>query len=84
MAMASEESAGRALRDWMQSSDPVDEAAIERGVAWLDSLGTELETVELARREFNRAIESLEKMPLEQGAKDDLARLASFVIEREF
>ena len=84
MAMASEEPAGRALRDWMKSSDPVDEAAIECGVAWLDSLGTEVETIELARREFNRAIESLEKMPLKQGAKDDLARLASFVIEREF
>jgi len=84
MAMSSDEPAGRALREWMESGDPVDEAAILRGVDWLDSLGTEKKTIELARGEFHRAIESLEKMPLETAAKEDLARLASFVVEREF
>lgn len=84
MAMASEAPAGRALREWMKSDDPVDEAAIRRGVDWLDALGAEKETLDLARREFDRAIESLEKAPLEEAAKDDLARVASFVVERQF
>jgi geranylgeranyl diphosphate synthase type I len=84
MAMASPEPAGRALREWMGSHEPVDEPAIRRGVDWLDSLGTETATIDLARREFNRAIESLEKVPLEESARDDLARLATFVVEREF
>ena len=84
MNMASDEPAGRALREWMKSRDTVDDEAIRRGVDWLDSLGMEQETIDLARREFNRAIESLEKIPLEENAKDDLVRLASFVVEREF
>ena len=84
MAIASGEPAGRALREWMASTDPVDEAAILRGVDWLDALGVEKKTIDVARREFNRAIESLDKIDLEENAKEDLTRLASFVIEREF
>ena len=84
MAMASGEPAGRALRQWMASDEPVDEAAVARGVEWLDSLDTETETISLARREFRRAIENLDKVPFEEGARNDLVRLASFVVEREF
>ncbi len=84
MAMASEEAPGHALREWMNSDEPVDEASIRRGVHWLDSLGTETATIELARREFNRAIESLDKVPFEERAREDLERLARFVVEREF
>jgi geranylgeranyl diphosphate synthase type I len=84
MAMASEEPAGAALREWMESDEPVDEMTIARGVEWLDSLGTEKATLDLARVEFDRAIESLDKVRLQDGARDDLAQLASFVVEREF
>jgi geranylgeranyl diphosphate synthase type I len=84
MAMSSDRSAGRALREWMRSEDEVDEAAINRGVDWLDSLGTERATIALARTELDRALESLEKMTLGPDAKSELADLANFVVEREF
>jgi geranylgeranyl diphosphate synthase type I len=84
MAMASDQTAGRALREWMQSDEEVDEDAINRGVEWLDSLETEGATIALARRELERALESLEKMTLVPDAKAELAELARFVVEREF
>ena len=84
MAMASDQAAGRALREWMQSKEVVDEEAINRGVDWLDSLGTERATIALARRELDRALQSLEKMALVPDAKVELVDLASFVVEREF
>lgn len=84
MAMTSGEAAGSALREWMESDVVVDELAIDRGVEWLDSLGTEAATIAVANRELNRALECLERTPLAQDAKSELAELANFVIEREF
>lgn len=84
MGLAADSPDGRALRDWMQSSEVADSAAIRRGLGWLDALGTEKATIELARRELSRALDCLEKADLEPAAKTELRKLASFVVEREF
>jgi len=84
MAMHSDLPAGRALRDFMQSEGRVDDETIARGVAWLDALGTERATIDLAHRELDRALASLDDNPLASTAHAELAQLARFVIERAF
>ena len=84
MAMSSNAPPGRALRNFMRADEPVDEAAIVRGVEWLDALETERATIEVAHRELDRALASLDASPLTPHARADLAQLARFVIEREF
>jgi len=83
-AMTSDAPAGRALRDWMRSDAVVDDEAIERGIGHLESLGTEEATVALAQQQLGRALECLERGALDSHSGDELARLARFVVEREF
>ena len=84
MAMASEDAAGRAMREWMGSNEVVDSAAIDRGMAWLDAVGAERATVELARRELDRALGLLDEADPVEESKRELVALARFVVEREF
>ena len=84
MTLASDSAAGRALEGWMRSDETASEEAIARGVDWLESVGAERATRELARRELERALECLEKGPLEPEARAELSRLATFVVERDF
>jgi geranylgeranyl diphosphate synthase type I len=84
MAMRESTPAGRALRAFMESHEPVDEAAIVRAMAWLDELGTEGATIELARCELDQALARLDSAPLAAAARTELAQLGRFVIERAF
>ena len=84
VAASSDSAAGRELRGLLQSSEPLDEATIARGVEWLDATGAEQATVALAQRELDRALAALDTVPLAGDARDELRELASFVAERQF
>ena len=84
VGVSSDSAAGRELRTLLQGSEPLDEAAIARGVEWLDATGAQQATVALARRELDRALAALDAAPLADDARDELRELAAFVAERQF
>lgn len=81
---SSESTAGGELRALLAGDEPIDDTQIARGLEWLDSTGAEQATVALARRELDRAYAALDSAGLENDARDELAELASFVVDREF
>ena len=84
IAAASDSSAGRELRVLLQGSEPLDEAAILRGVESLDATAAEPATVALARKELALAYAALDEAEIERDARDQLCELASFVVDRQF
>jgi geranylgeranyl diphosphate synthase type I len=62
----------------------VDDAACARGVALLEACGAERRTREVAERQIAAARCALARAPIADTTREELAELASFVVEREF
>ncbi len=84
VAAACDSAAGGELRLLLRGREPLDEAAIARGVECLDATGAEKATLELAQRELDHALSCLARAPLASGAREALRELALFVVDREF
>ena len=72
------------LRALVASPGPLAEDALARGVELLAACGAEAHTRAEARRQIAIARSALARAPIEDGARQELLELASFVVEREF
>jgi len=80
---AHEGAAGTELRALLAQREPLSEREVARGVALLEATDAEARTLELARRELERALASLERGAFEPVAREALRELAVFVVARE-
>lgn len=72
------------LRALVASDAPTDDAFVARGLALLAACDAERRTRAEAERQIEAARRALARAPIEAHTREELAELASFVVEREF
>jgi geranylgeranyl diphosphate synthase type I len=72
------------LRALVASDAPADDAFVARGMALLAACDAERRTRAEAERQIEAARRALARAPIEDHTREELAELASFVVEREF
>ena len=82
-ALGSGTEEARALRGWMGSQEPADEASVARALAWVESTGAADATRRVAAEELARAEGALAGARIEPEARAELLALARFTVERD-
>jgi geranylgeranyl diphosphate synthase type I len=59
------------------------DAEVKEAMEFLDDCGARYETMEMAEKELAAALDALERAPMEDGARHQLAVVARYVVERD-
>ncbi len=81
-AAASGNTAGAMVRDLLRGEEDLKELDVQRAIAWLEETGAEQATLSVARRHLTLAIEALDEAWMVAWARDQLAELARYCVER--